>query len=79
MGQNQSYWRKLPLTYLIVEALERRGGSSKDIDLYKEIAENVQLTYSEFLKALMILEMQGIIYTETIGRDLRNIQLRKRP
>ena len=73
------YWRRLPLKYLIIEVLERKGGSAKDIDIYNEISEITPVTPSDFLKALMVLEMQGIVYVEPLGKDMRNVELRKAP
>ncbi len=73
------YWRRLPLKYLIIEVLERKGGSAKDIDIYNEISEITPVTPSDFLKALMVLEMQGIVYVEPLGKDMRNVELRKTP
>ena len=72
-------WRNLPLYYLIVEELERRGGSARDDELYKAIKEKMDVSFSEFLKALMVLEMQGIIYVSVIKEDLRNVELLRSP
>ncbi len=77
--QISKYWRQLPLAYMIVEELEKRGGSAKDSELYTEISNRIPVTPSDFLKALMVLEMQGIIYVESLGKDLRSVQLRKAP
>ena len=68
-------WRSIPLYYVIVEELERRGGSAKDIELYKAIRDRIDVTYAEFLKALMKLEMQGIIYVNVLKENLRNVEL----
>ncbi len=73
-------WRKVPIYYAIVEELERRGGTAKDIELYRALREQYyDLTYSEFLKALMVLEMQDVVYVELIREDLRTVKLLKRP
>ena len=74
-------WRSLPLYYAIVEELERRGGSAKDVDLYKVLREKYggSLSYSEFLHELMKLEMQGIIYVSVLKENLRNVELLRSP
>ncbi len=73
-------WRKTPLYYAIIEELERRGGSAKDIDLFKALRERYKdLSYSDFLKELMKLEIQGLIYVSTLKENLRNVELLKSP
>ena len=73
-------WRRTPLYYAIIEELERRGGSTKDIDLFKALRERYKdLSYSDFLKELMKLEMQGLIHVSTLKENLRNIELLKSP
>ena len=72
-------WRSIPLYYAIVEELERRGGTALDIELYREIKERFDVTFAEFLKALMVLEMQDIVRVEVLKEDLRNVRLIRRP
>ncbi len=68
-------WRSRPLHALIIEALKRRGGTAKDIDLFEAIRSEHDVSYSEFLKALMTLEMRGIISVSTMREDLRKVSL----
>jgi len=68
-------WRSLPLYYAIVEELERRGGSAKDVDLYKALRSKYDLTFAEFLRELMRLEMQGVVYVSVLKENLRNVEL----
>ena len=72
-------WRNVPLYYAIVEELERRGGTALDVEIYRSIRERFEVTFAEFLKALMILEMQDVVRVEVLREDLRNVQLVKRP
>ncbi len=72
-------WRNVPLYYAIVEELERRGGSALDVELYRSLKERFDVTFSEFLKALMTLEMQDIVRVEVLKEDLRNVRLIRRP
>jgi hypothetical protein len=71
-------WRSVPLYYAIVDELERRGGSAKDIDLYKAIRSKYDVTFAEFLRELMRLEMQGIVYVSVLKENLRNVELLRR-
>jgi len=77
MGVNG--WRSIPLYYAIVEELERRGGSAKDIDIYRALRDKYDLSFSEFLKELMKLEMHGIIRVEVLKENLRNVELIAKP
>ncbi|ABM81192.1 hypothetical protein [Hyperthermus butylicus] len=72
---SEETWRSIPLYYAIVEELERRGGNAKDIELYRAIRDKFDVTFSEFLRALMKLEMQGIIYVNVLKENLRNVEL----
>lgn len=73
-------WREVPLYYAIIEELERKGGNAKDVELYRALRERYEdLSYTDFLKALMVLEMQGLIYVATAKEDLRIVKLLKTP
>jgi hypothetical protein len=72
-------WRSIPLYYAIVEELERRGGTAKDVDLYKALRDKYDVTFMEFLKELMKLEMQGIIHVDVLKENLRNVELVVKP
>ncbi len=72
-------WRSIPLYYAIVEELERRGGSAKDIDIYRALRDKYDLSFSEFLKELMKLEMHGVIRVEVLKENLRNVELIAKP
>ncbi len=72
-------WRSIPLYYAIVEELERRGGSAKDIDIYRALRDKYDVSFSEFLKELMKLEMHGVIRVEVLKENLRNVELIAKP
>ena len=73
-------WRKLPLYYVIIEALERRGGRAVDEELYKDIVDQrYDITFSEFLHELMKLEMQGLVRVNVLKEDKRNVELVRSP
>ena len=71
-------WRNLPLEYLILEELERRGGRARDAELYEAISGQTNVTFSELLKALMKLEMQGLIEVVVVKEDVREVRLVKK-
>jgi len=76
---SQDAWRSIPLHYAIVEELERRGGSAKDVELYRALRSRMEVTFSEFLHALMKLEMQGLVYVSVLRENLRNVELLRKP
>jgi hypothetical protein len=68
-------WRSRPLHALIVDALKRRGGTAKDKDLFEAIRAEHDVSYAEFLKALMTLELRGVVSVSTMREDLRKVSL----
>ncbi|HIC99173.1 MAG TPA: hypothetical protein EYP08_05935 [Pyrodictiaceae archaeon] len=68
-------WRNLPLEYLILEELERRGGRARDSELYEAISGQTSATFAELLKALMKLEMQGLVEVIVVKEDVREVRL----
>jgi len=75
----EATWRSVPLYYAIVDELERRGGTAKDTDLYRVLRSKLDVTYAEFLRELMKLEMQGVVYVSVLKENMRNVELVKRP
>jgi len=71
-------WRNLPLEYLILEELERRGGRARDSELYEAIGGRTNVTFAEFLKALMKLEMQGLVEVIMVKEDVREVRLARK-
>ncbi|QKQ99966.1 hypothetical protein GWK48_05860 [Metallosphaera tengchongensis] len=68
-------WRDTPLIYVVLEKLRKTNGTIKDEDLYKEVKKSVnyEVSYSDFLKALMSLEIRGIISVSLIRENTRMI------
>lgn len=69
-------WDPTPIHTTIVELLERMGGSSTDTDLYKELESYHEgLNFRAFNKALMKLEIGGIIRVASLTKKQRRIEL----
>ena len=68
-------WRELPLHYIILERLRKRNAPITDQDLYNEVKKVVdyEVPFSDFLKALMKLEMRGYITVTLIKENVRMI------
>ena len=66
----------LPLTFLIVELLKRKNEPVKDIELFNMLKSMVpDVSFAEFNKALMTLEIRGVIEVDLIKKNLRTIRL----
>ncbi len=74
----KNVWRNLPLHTVVVEMLEMKGGSLLDRELYETVKLVYDISYSEFLKTLMKLELQGIIRVSTAGEGRLTIELLKK-
>lgn len=63
-------WRDTPLIYIVLEKLRKINGTIRDEDLYKEVKKDVnyEFSFSDFLKALMALEIRGVISVSLIRR-----------
>lgn len=61
----------------ILDVITRRNASITDKDLYKELSKalNDDIPFSDFMKALMALEMRGYISVSTINEDTKMISL----
>ncbi|RLF13423.1 MAG: hypothetical protein DRJ66_07855 [Thermoprotei archaeon] len=71
----KGYRENLPITYLIVELLKKRN-IVKDQELYSALKNLVkEISPSEFNKALMTLELRGIIEVDSIKKDMKVIRL----
>ncbi len=68
-------WRSLPLYMIVYEELQRltrlRGANTvRDDELYNAVREAARMrgfdvSYADFLKALMVLEMQSLVYVHS--------------
>lgn len=68
-------WRELPLNYIVLEKVRKLEGPIKDDDLYSEIKKEVDydFSFSDFLRALMSLEIRGYISVSLIRENTRMI------
>jgi len=68
-------WREVPLYYVILEILKKRNAPITDEDLYNEVKKSVnyEISFSDFLKALMKLEIRGFITVTLIRENVRMI------
>ena len=69
------------ILYLLTE-LKRKGGSAKDRELYENVKKLVEyrngdLSFKEFNKILMLLEVRGFIRVDSIKKNLRMVYLTK--
>ena len=72
----------LPVTTVIVMELERRRGTAKDRELFEAVKHilssfNGDISFSQFNKALMTLELQGIVRVEPLRKNVRIVYLVK--
>lgn len=68
-------WREVPLHYVILEILKKRSAPITDEDLFNEVRKSVnyEISFSDFLKALMKLEIRGFITVTLIRENIRMI------
>lgn len=68
-------WRETPLQNVVLDRIKKIGTSVTDQDLYKEIQKSVDypISFADFLKTLMTLEIRGYISVSTIREDLRMV------
>lgn len=65
-----------PLHTLIVELLEKGGGSSKDSKLYSSLRElRKDLSFGVFNKTLMRLEVCGVVRVRNLSKGERIVEL----
>lgn len=72
-----SPWNSIPITTLIVSILKRHNRIIIDNDLLKIIERELKRTpsESEINKALMVLEIRGMIHVYQITRSKRKIEM----
>jgi hypothetical protein len=75
-----SKYRNLqPLHTTIVELLYKKGGSSTDTEIYKDLQNVVDdLSFKAYNRNLMDLELNGIIRVTTLTKNRRNIEVIKK-
>ncbi len=73
-----STWRTIPLPVLLVELIRLRSGTIRDRELYEMVKQIQDISYHEFLKALLVLEVRGIISVSLQKENVRIITLLKK-
>jgi len=69
-------WRPEPVELIIVDTLRRKAGSAKDRELFEAVKKVVKdLSYRDFNRALMRLELNGIVNISTIKKTIKNVVL----
>ncbi|MEM3254423.1 MAG: hypothetical protein QW765_05070 [Fervidicoccaceae archaeon] len=68
-------WRNLPVQEIIYRMLNLKGGSIIDRELYEAVSAATELSYPEFLKVLMKLELNGLIRVSSIKEDQLLVEL----
>lgn len=72
------FWDAQPLYTSIVEALLKRGGEVTDTELYKALKRaHKDLSFREVNKALMRLEVDGVLHVFNLMKNKRRIEFRK--
>lgn len=69
------YWRPFPLTFSIMNIVERREGILLEDDLIRLLESDVgEFSKRELNEALMKLEVEGLIVVQTIKKNQRVIK-----
>ena len=71
-------WYSQPLYATIVEILQKKQGSLTDTELYEALKEDHDdLSFAIVNKALMKLEIQGLIHVFNLTKNKRGVELVK--
>ena len=69
------YWRPFPLTFSVMNIVERREGILLEDDLIRLLESDVgEFSKRELNEALMKLEIEGLILVQTIKKNQRVIK-----
>ena len=69
------YWRPFPLTFSIMNIIERREGILLEDDLIRLLESDVgEFSKRELNQALMKLEIEGLVLVQTIKKNQRVIK-----
>ena len=73
-------WRPRPLETLVVELLQKKGGTITDTELLDMLRSLVGdgVSFPELNRTLMNLEIAGLIYVSGPVRGKRRIELKKK-
>jgi len=68
-----------PVWFIIVELLEKKGAINDD-ELFRAVKETYSdLSLSSFNKALIKLEIEGLIHVSSLTKSKKNIELIQKP
>ncbi len=71
-------WYSQPLYAAIVELLQKKQVSLIDTDLYEALKQDYEdLSFSIFNRALLKLEVQGLIHVYNLTKNKRGVELIK--
>lgn len=69
------YWRPFPLTFSIMNIVERREGIILEDDLVRLLESDIgEISERELNRALMKLEIEGLIHVQSIKKNQRVIK-----
>ena len=69
------YWRPFPLTFSIMNIVERREGVLLEDDLTRLLENDIgEFSKRELNRALMKLEIKGLIHVQSIKKNQRVIK-----
>jgi len=75
----KGYWRAHPLRTVVVELLEKKGGSLTDTELLELLRDAYNNVGAEILnKTLFKLEVSGLVYISNLARGKRRVELRRK-
>ncbi len=73
--QKYPYWRPFPLIFSIMNIVERREGVLLEDDLVRLLENDIgEVSERELNKALMKLEVKGLIHVQMIKKNQRVIK-----
>lgn len=67
-------WLSL-IAWEILDTISNNGGTMKDRDLYEILRRKYDISYSEFIKYLMVLEVRGFLTVAMPKEDTRVISV----
>ena len=75
MVNKEPYWRPFPLTFSIMNIVERREGVLLEDDLIRLLENDVgDFSERELNRALMKLEIKGLVHIQSIKKNQRMIK-----
>ena len=73
-------WDVYPLRIALMEALTKKQGVSTDVELYDVLKKTYDdLSYRALNRALMKLEVEGMIHVSSLTKTKRRVELKVYP